>query len=267
IGMMVGGTFMNDMRGKDRWQPSSMDYDQQGFGGHAMCVIGYDDYKYGDEGGFEIMNSWGQEWGDDGIGWVRYKDFDYFVKEAYGIFPMGNADEQKTPFLNAKIDLITEGGKSVSFTKVSDLEFTTSDLTPGDLFKMEVSNSKECYIYIFGEDVDAPAYVLFPYTEKHSPYCGITGTRLFPKDYSMEMDGLATPGDNKDRIAVIISETPLDYNQVNDQINRASGSFAQKVEQVLGSSSKAQTSAGSSIEMSTNLAQQKTVGIIVSISK
>lgn len=267
IGMMVGGTFMNDMRGQEKWSPSARDYDQKGFGGHAMCVIGYDDYKYGDEGGFEIMNSWGQEWGKDGIGWVRYKDFDYFVKEAYGIFPMGNADERKTPLLDAKIDLVTESGKQVNFTQVTEMEFTTSDLTTGDLFKMEVTNSKECYIYIFGEDVDAPAYVLFPYTEKHSPYCGITGTRLFPKDYSMEMDGLATSGENKDRMAVIISEGPLDYNVINDQINKASGSFLQKIEQVVGNASGMNLSDGASIQLSTNLSQKKAVGVVVSISK
>ena len=267
IGMMVGGTFMNDMRGQEKWLPSSGDYNQQGFGGHSMCVIGFDDYKYGDEGGFEIMNSWGEQWGKDGIAWVRYKDFIYFVKEAYGIFPMGNADEQKSPLLNAQIDLITESGKSVNFTQVSEMEFTTSDLAKGDLFKMEVTNSKKCYVYIFGEDIDAPTYVLFPYTEKHSPYCGITGTRLFPRDYSMEMDGLSKLGNNKDRMSVIISNEPLDYNQVNHQINRASGSFVQKIAEVVGSLGGTIFKAGEKIELSSNLENEKTIGIIVSISK
>jgi C1A family cysteine protease len=57
-----------------------------GFGGHAMCVIGYDDRKEG--GAFQIMNSWGNDWGVNGIGWVLYKDFKHFVREAYGLDPM-----------------------------------------------------------------------------------------------------------------------------------------------------------------------------------
>ena len=47
IGMMAGGTFMQQMQGKDVWRPTNSDYNQRGFGGHAMCVICYDDYKKG----------------------------------------------------------------------------------------------------------------------------------------------------------------------------------------------------------------------------
>lgn len=50
-------------------------------GGHAMCVVGYDDNKFG--GSFEVMNSYGTEYGDEGFVWIRYKDFDATVGEAY----------------------------------------------------------------------------------------------------------------------------------------------------------------------------------------
>ncbi|MFN5911161.1 MAG: C1 family peptidase [Bacteroidota bacterium] len=43
------------------------------FGGHAMCVIGYDDNKYG--GSFKVANSWGSSWGDDGYVYIKYDDF------------------------------------------------------------------------------------------------------------------------------------------------------------------------------------------------
>jgi hypothetical protein len=42
--------------------------------GHAMCIVGYDDNKYG--GAFEVMNSWGTEWGDQGFFWIKYEDLD-----------------------------------------------------------------------------------------------------------------------------------------------------------------------------------------------
>ena len=34
--------------------------------------------------------------------------------------------------------------------------------------------------------------VLFPYTEKHSPYCGTTGTRVFPRKQSLTADDVGT---------------------------------------------------------------------------
>ncbi|MGM0375644.1 MAG: C1 family peptidase [Bacteroidota bacterium] len=43
---------------------------------HAMVCVGYDDDK-GANGAFQIVNSWGTRWGDDGFAWV---DYDYFTK-------------------------------------------------------------------------------------------------------------------------------------------------------------------------------------------
>ena len=39
IGMMVGGTYMQPMMGKDLWEPTQEDYSMMGFGGHAQCVV------------------------------------------------------------------------------------------------------------------------------------------------------------------------------------------------------------------------------------
>ena len=50
-------------------------------GGHAMCVVGYDDNKYG--GAFEVINSWGTNWGDKGFVWIKYADYAKLVSEAY----------------------------------------------------------------------------------------------------------------------------------------------------------------------------------------
>jgi hypothetical protein len=50
-------------------------------GGHAMCVIGYDDTKFG--GAFEVMNSYGPKFGDKGFVWISYKNFKETVEEAY----------------------------------------------------------------------------------------------------------------------------------------------------------------------------------------
>lgn len=49
--------------------------------GHAMTIIGYDDNKYG--GAFEVQNSWGTEWGNQGYFWVTYEDFNRFATDAF----------------------------------------------------------------------------------------------------------------------------------------------------------------------------------------
>jgi len=54
-------------------------------GGHAMCIIGYDDSKNG--GAFEVMNSWGTNWGAKGFFWIAYKDIGATIKNAFTLLP------------------------------------------------------------------------------------------------------------------------------------------------------------------------------------
>ena len=69
IGMMVGGSFMQGMMGQEIWHPQDQDYSMMGFGGHAMCVIGYDDRKEG--GRFSDTQQLGIAMGQNGVAWVR----------------------------------------------------------------------------------------------------------------------------------------------------------------------------------------------------
>jgi len=57
-------------------------------GGHAMCVIGFDDNKGG--GAFEVMNSWGEDWGDNGFFWITYDDFTKHVNDCYALIGKKN---------------------------------------------------------------------------------------------------------------------------------------------------------------------------------
>lgn len=63
------------------WNPDP----QEAFGdwkhnSHAMCVIGYDDNMAG--GAFRVLNSWGTNWGDKGMVWIKYDDFTRWCKMA-----------------------------------------------------------------------------------------------------------------------------------------------------------------------------------------
>lgn len=240
IGMMVGGSFMEGMMGQKLWQPSGQDRSMMGFGGHAMCVMGYDDRLAG--GAFQIMNSWGPEWGENGIGWVRYGDFKEFVREAYGLDPLPKEGEALNKPFDCEIGLmaVDEKAKPTEYIPLQNSGsnvFATSSVLPiGKRFKAEVKNSTECYVYVFGRETDGSSYTLFPYPSKadptktaYSPYCGITGYRLFPKGKSMTLDSIGT----KDYIAVVVSKDELNWYQLNETISKNRSSYQAAVSAAL----------------------------------
>lgn len=80
IGMGIGTSFIRDVNSKGVWEKSSIYSENMPTGGHAMCVLGYNDNRYG--GTFEIQNSWGQDWGEGGYVYVSYEDFEEYVRVA-----------------------------------------------------------------------------------------------------------------------------------------------------------------------------------------
>lgn len=268
IGMMVGGTFMTDMMGKDVWIPSQSDYQMNNFGGHAMCVIGYDDYKEG--GAFQIMNSWGSEWGNDGIAWVRYKDFEYFTREAYGLYPMGKVDDPKfsPTHLQASFGIRdNDSKKELSLSQVSPLSFRVNKTLKKGIskFKIKVKNDAECYTYVYGLEKDNSVLGLFPYTLKHSPYCGIMGSRLFPKDYSLQPDEIG----KLDYFAIVVSKTPIDFTSIKLELSKASGSLEDKLKSVFGKRlANVNFNVNESVSFNYNQANEQTVvAMVIEIEK
>ena len=273
IGMMVGGTFMQDMMGKDTWAPSSDDRSQMGFGGHALCVIGYDDRRQA----FQIMNSWGPEWGNNGIAWVRYADFKEFVREAYGIDPMPKRGAALNVDFECTVGLVKNDNKQYLPLRIKsgNIFETVSTVAPGTKFKMEIKNSTECNIYIFGQETDGSSYTLFPYPDKtdptktaFSPYCGITGYRLFPRGKSLVPDSIG----HKDVFAIVVSKQPLDWYATNTSISKSSGAdYGAKLMEALHRNSNSNvnfsTGNGGTINFKTNNSQQDAVFCIVEVDK
>lgn len=263
IGMQVGGSFMQNMYGKSDWKPTKSDYGLRGFSGHAMSVIGYDDDRNG--GSFEIMNSWGKEWGKNGVAWVTYKDFDHFVKEAYGLSPMGKAsvDENKLAVKFGLVDKETQ--RSIPLTRKTQ-NIYSSKMSKGQRFKLEVTNSLACNIYIITEETDGSSTVLFPY-EKYSPYCGIVGTRLFPQNQSLFPDD----DGNLDRFAIIVTKDEIDITQLNQAMKSSSKrTFQGKIIASLGQQHVEQlkfNDGTGTVDFEGDLKGKNAVSIVIEVSK
>lgn len=265
IGMQVGGTFMTKMYGKADWKPTSSDRSLRGFSGHAMTVIGYDDDRNG--GSFLLMNSWGPQWGDKGVAWVSYKDFEFFTKEAYGLSPMGKASVDQNK-LDVKFGMIDkETRKNIPLKRVkANVYQTTKKMAKEQRFKLEVTNSLACNIYIVTEETDGSSTVLFPY-EKYSPYCGIVGTRLFPNEHSLYPD----EDGNLDRFAIIVTKEEIDITKVNQAIAKSRATnFQAKILDALGSQHVEKLSFNDgtgTIDFTGDLKGKNAVSIVIEVAK
>jgi formylglycine-generating enzyme required for sulfatase activity len=125
-------------------------------GGHAVCVVGYDDAKYG--GAFEIMNSWGEEWGLNGFGWIPYGAFGNFVLQAWSLSDDAALDTAPVEYTaSIKID----AGKNLSELPVrltaEGLYQPRAAVEPGAPLHFVFDNGQSpsrnpLYVYIFCRD-------------------------------------------------------------------------------------------------------------------
>ncbi|NDB35608.1 MAG: DUF1036 domain-containing protein [Flavobacteriia bacterium] len=133
-------------------------------GGHAMVILGYDDYKAG--GAFLVLNSWGSDWGNKGYFWIKYSDISKVIYDAIAFEPgqiaeeeivLLNDDEQIFRFyndcsLNTYVTLsqnigenwITEGWYAISSNGYVDIPI--SNRTSNDLYWMAVALNNGSYV-------------------------------------------------------------------------------------------------------------------------
>ena len=139
---------------------------------------------------------------------------------------------------------------------------------------MEIRNESECYIYVFGKETDGSSYTLFPYPKsgdprktKYSPFCGIAGYRLFPRDKSMEPDSVGT----RDLMAVVVSKDSLNWAELNDKLSQnKTGDYGARLRSALGSSARliqADISQKGNIHFKSDGTDNRLVACIVEINK
>ncbi|MDR2700822.1 MAG: SUMF1/EgtB/PvdO family nonheme iron enzyme [Spirochaetaceae bacterium] len=91
VGIIPSNSFM-ELTG-EQWKPKANERPNPE-NGHAVCVIGYDDNKFG--GAFEILNSWTEYWGNGGFAWIDYQTFGKYLIQ--GIVLVDNYSSYEKPF-------------------------------------------------------------------------------------------------------------------------------------------------------------------------
>lgn len=254
IGMSVYSSFTY---AKGVWNGKQDNYR----GGHAMTIIGYDDNKYG--GAFEVMNSWGNYWGNAGYIWIRYSDMHKNCKEYYEMVgyaaapapkPDNNDDNKPKPVTN-KFDLngsfklvksdnstmyatlATNANRDFNIIKKKTETKSTYKLNQsqksGTEFRIYISNNEPAYVYLLGYgSKSGKVSPIYPF-EGYSAYLGYkkSNVAIPNEDYFIGLDNQT----GKDYLCVLYSKKALNIKSVAQKLQAESGAFNERVKKVLGS--------------------------------
>jgi len=225
IGMKCPSSFNN---AKGYWIPTE-DY-KGDFGGHAMCVIGYDDNQYG--GAFEIQNSWGNWWGNQGYIWIKYDDFKNWVKYAYELIVISKKSNNNIKDLAGSIKLIESTGTAMNAKfSVTHYKMNTA-YRSGTKFRIYISNNEPAFVYAFGTDATNKVFALFPYAPDISPALNYkkNDVALPDEDHYIEMDNTI----GTDYICVLYSLKPLNFEEIQRNVENSSGTFEARIKTAVG---------------------------------
>ncbi|MDR2729818.1 MAG: C39 family peptidase [Treponema sp.] len=213
------------------WQPN--ENPAADYGGHAMCVVGYDDTKYG--GAFEVLNSWGANWGNRGYIWIPYRTFNQFANQAYEIIEHLSAYKDGAEYDGfVKIEVRnSDQGMPVIFE--NGYYRTTGSYSSGTRFRYLLGNNKPAYVYAFaGDSSTTDTTIIFP-----PPGANISAVM----DYSENT--VALPGESlwiqldqktgTDYLVVLYSKEALDIDAIRSRFSTARGTFPQRVTSAVGS--------------------------------
>jgi len=144
------------------WTPKKSEYKMWSVG-HAMCIVGYDDNKYG--GAFEIMNSWSTQWGNKGYTWIKYDDFQFFCLFAFELIDKVIHEKDQWD-LAGSIKFVESNGEPMRTVYEDGLFEMETPYVSGTLFEVLVSNNEPAYVYAFGTDLSNETYKIFPFHDQ-----------------------------------------------------------------------------------------------------
>lgn len=190
---------------KEFWQPHEDPVRDQG--GHAICITGYNDLKYG--GAFQVVNSWGRTWGNDGYTWIPYNDFYNFVQYGFELYLTRGPLNGFLQFVDAKGTPL-----KVSSKNNSGYYQLTGPLHTGDLLRLVFTSEADIFVrFLF---VDAKGQVMDLYPGPH------IDTKLADKSlYLPDETGTytLTEPSGVGHFIMLVAKTQFDLRELEKKIN------------------------------------------------
>ncbi|MFD0796006.1 C1 family peptidase [Maribacter chungangensis] len=242
IGFMVDNSFHS---AKNVYVPDELG----STGGHAMCVIGFDDDKYG--GSFEIVNSWGEGWGNEGYIWIKYADFAKQTRYAFEMIPMQSKPLEKK-VLAGEVDFVlrnnspmkvfnAEGEYSGSVFSAQEVvieeeesigDYVTEESYPIDTrYRMVTKVNQPAYVYVFGMDSDNEFSPLFPLADSISPFINSSKSEVIlpPAPPGKRAYARLSKDVDKEYTIVVFSMEKLDLGKIGEQLTQMEGTLLDKL--------------------------------------
>lgn len=198
---------------------------------HAMTVVGYDDNRFG--GTFEIQNSWGTKFGDNGYVYVGYEDFGRYVYQAFEVFKTPLSEGAASPeelMLSGSLRLMnvrtgedlpvklaektrnwTVGGGDGDFTYE-----IAQPLRRGIRMRLMLESKQPAFVYLLGTGTQDPGVQkLFPF-QGFSPAMNYSGYEVaLPSESQYITDN--SVGENY--LVLLYSAEELDIDSILGQLN------------------------------------------------
>jgi hypothetical protein len=206
----------------DFWQPREMPTPDQG--GHAITVVGYDDSKFG--GAFEIVNSWGKSWGNEGFTWFRYEDVENYI--VYGFELLNTQSLLKPARLSAQVEFSLNTSETMKATIENPGYYKLNkSYATGAQFKILTKVNQNAFFYAIGFDKEWNHAELFP-NEKNGLYPWIEDDRRTIK-LPIESDFIElTPPAGKNYLCFVFSGQYISIEEITNKLKDGKRNFIER---------------------------------------
>jgi len=219
-------------------------------GGHAMAVIGYDDASQM----FEILNSWGTDWGNGGFFRMSYNDYARLVKYGYQFTlpdiapptPTGKEVSLTGSFKFRKFTGYDSDNNRYNFADApvsyDGTYYNISNVKVNDFFRIQATDvTKDKYVYIFSIKPNNSAELLFP-TTRTVDAVTIKDIPVVPaNDVTVEIPtdlkkAMTTDMAGSDMLCILYSaELINDIDDIIRKVKNGSGDWMPRLRSALGS--------------------------------
>jgi len=207
------------------WQPTDKEIKQilAEEGGHALCVVGYDENLKA----FEVVNSWGTAWANKGFIWIPYEVFEQVCFEAYEMY---ETDEPTTQIVG-EVKLSLSAGNEVSLRLREGYYESNDTYRTGTLLRLMISNQEPIFVYAFSLDLSGNSQIIFP-KDQTAPLLHPSQQTILPD----EQHYIQLVNDNAiDYFCILYSKEKLHLPSLINQLENTEGSLQERLNKVLGS--------------------------------